>query len=93
MIKSLQNNILKDRFRIISVDEKLLGRYDGMNYYANKELRQNHTMKEYDVLINRNLYGKKRKSVIKHELIERNLMKKGMKYRDADRIATKYESQ
>lgn len=90
MNKCLSSKIRKDKVCLQSVDMKDSD-YIGMNYYANKELKAGYNMKPRDVLIHKGLHSKKKYEVMRHELIERNLMKKGMKYKEADKIATRYE--
>lgn len=62
----------------------------GMNYEASKYFHLKGYPKdtiEVDNRLGRNM----KKEVIRHELIESSLMKKGLSYRVADEIATKFE--
>lgn len=66
-------------------------KYQGMNYYANKELQTGYDMKKNDILLDKKLSRKDKITTLRHELIERRLMSKGMKYKNADKIALRYE--
>lgn len=65
--------------------------YYGMNNEANKELGLKVEMKDNDILIDKSLKGRKKRQVIMHEVEERKLMKKGMKYKPAHKKVTKLE--
>lgn len=67
-------------------------KYQGMNYFANKELRAGYPLKKDDILIDSRLKGKEYRDTLRHELIERYLMKdKHMKYAQADKCALALE--
>ena len=85
---SLKNKIQNDRmiFKSVEMNDK----YQGMNYYANKELHTGYDIKENEILLDKHLTREEKVNTIKHELIERRLMSRGMKYREADKIASRY---
>ena len=89
-MKPLCREINKDKVCLIGMDLSK-SKYDGMNYYANKELRAGFKMSRDDIIVNKHLCREHKARVLKHELIERRLMKRGMKYKNADMRATKYE--
>jgi len=88
-LNKLQKNIYKDKINIRFINMNK-SEYDGMNYYANNELGAGYRMREKDIIVNSNLSTNKIKNVIRHELVERKLMRNGMKYNDADKIAQGY---
>lgn len=88
-MNKLQKNIYKDKINIRFINMNK-SEYDGMNYYANNELGAGYRMREKDIIVNSNLSTNKIKNVIRHELVERKLMRNGMKYNDADKIAQGY---
>jgi beta-glucosidase/6-phospho-beta-glucosidase/beta-galactosidase len=90
MNKRLKTKISSDRMCFHSIDMSKDKTYIGMNYYANKELQAGYKIKPNQIYIEKTLTRPKKMSVIRHELIERNLMKKGMKYKQADKIAEHY---
>ena len=89
--KCLTSKIRRDKLCIRDVDMSN-SKYQGMNYYANKELKTGYKMKPRDIILHKGLSQKEKKITLKHELIERNLMRKGMKYKNADKIAERYEA-
>jgi hypothetical protein len=75
----------------VKVKQKTVKGYWGMNNSANKELDLQVRMNDNDILIAKSLKGKKKRQVIAHEVEERKLMKKGMKYKSAHKRALKIE--
>jgi len=66
-------------------------KFYGMNYYANKELKAKFNCKPNEILIDKKLKGRMLKRTIAHEKIECFHMKRGLRYKKADRIASKFE--
>jgi hypothetical protein len=76
-------------WKIIEVTDKALkGKYYGMNYYANKELKEKIPMGKNDILVSKNLGEKMKKRTIAHEKLEAQMMRdRGMKYNKAHKCA------
>jgi hypothetical protein len=87
---SLKDSIKRDRinYKAINMDNS---DYQGMNYYANKELKTGYKMGKNDIYYDQTLNPKDKQTTIRHELIERKIMSKGVKYKEAHKIANKYE--
>lgn len=64
--------------------------YKGMNYYAAKELDLKYPYPENTIVVDK---GNREEEIvtIRHEIAERDLMKKGMSYREAHEYANKAE--
>lgn len=65
--------------------------YVGMNYYAARSLRIPFPHSKKTILVRRDLGKGARKRTIFHEKIEYELMKRGLSYREAHKIALKAE--
>ena len=83
----------QQEYKGIKVRRKNIRNYLGMNKPASKELRlsKKSQPKDKEIFIDKSLKGRKKRQVIAHEIYERKLMKRGMKYKDAHKRATKYE--
>jgi len=82
----MKTHFTKIRF----VPSKKLKDYAGMNKYAAKSL--GYPLKEDIILVDESMTREEKNRTIKHEMIERSLMKKGMTYWKAHRIALSKES-
>jgi hypothetical protein len=91
MNRCLTSKIRKDKLCVQSID-MTDSKYQGMNYYANRELRTGYDMNKNDILLDKKLSRKDKITTLRHELIERRLMSKGWKYKKADKIALRYEN-
>jgi hypothetical protein len=69
----------------------LKGKWYGMNYFASKELKLTFPIKKNEIYVDKKLKGRMLKRTIAHEKIEVFHMKRGLKYKKADRIAGKFE--
>lgn len=76
----------KTKVRLVS--GKKMGQWAGMNSYAARRIGFKHKMKPHEIWIDRNMSKKRIRKTIRHELVERKLMRKGMGYHKAHRIAT-----
>jgi hypothetical protein len=75
------------------VNPKLLGsKYQGMNYYAAKELKQKHKPPKNVVWVGSDLTPRERRLTAAHEKIEHYHMRRGLKYKKADKIALRLEA-
>ena len=71
----------------------------GMNYYAAKELKISFPYSENSIVIAKTskaegitkIERKKRNEIIRHEVVEREQMKKGIKYKEAHKLGLKLE--
>lgn len=71
---------------------RMYGRFQGMNYYAKKELRRAYNVGKDEIIVDSRLKGKAYTDTVRHELIERYLMKyKHLKYAQADKCASALE--
>lgn len=66
-------------------------KFYGMNFYANRELKAGFKCKPNEILVDKHLKGRMLKRTIAHEKIEAYNMKRGLKYKKADKIARKFE--
>lgn len=65
--------------------------YVGMNYYAARSLRIPFPYPKKTILVRRDLGKRARERTILHEKVEYELMKRGLSYRKAHKIALKAE--
>jgi len=76
----------------IKLVKKISKGYLGMNRRAAKELGIDYPYSEETILINKSLSKKEQKKTIAHEKIELFHMKRGLKYREAHKIANALEA-
>ena len=66
--------------------------YWGMNHEAGRELNIKNTPDKNTIFVDKSLKGERLKKVVAHEKVESFLMReKGLKYKDAHRIANRFE--
>jgi hypothetical protein len=80
------------KYKIKYVGNEQLKDYAGMNYHAGKVLGFIPKLKKNEILIDKKLSKKDKQKTIRHEIIEDKLIKKGMGYFKAHKIALKYEN-
>lgn len=73
------------------IKKDLKGKWFGMNYFASKELKLSFPIKKNEIYVDKHLKGRMLKRTIAHEKIECYHMKRGLRYKQADKIASKLE--
>ena len=80
------------KYRVVGVEPKVLKDYAGMNYHAAQAMGfSDIKMHPNMILVDKRLSQKKRKQVIRHEIVEDTLMKRGIPYWRAHKYALKHE--
>jgi hypothetical protein len=83
---------MMSKYHVIQVDPKVLGDYDGMNYYAAKAMKfRGRKLRKNDVLVDKRLGNKRKRLVIRHEKLEAEKMRQGLGYWLDDKYARKHE--
>jgi len=78
-------------FRVKTVSKDMLKDYAGMNHYAAKWLGFKPLPEKDEILVADDLTGDERRRTIKHEIVEMDLMKKGVPFWEAHKTALKKE--
>lgn len=79
-------------YKVKTLPDKKMGGYEGMNYYAGKKMGFKPVIKDPHIIIIDSLYkGEKKTQIIKHEIHEAELMKKGHTYFYSHQMANKVE--
>jgi hypothetical protein len=82
---------LNTTFLAVAKSSKVLADFDGMNYYASKQLGFDYAMAPNVIFVKDTLSNDKKASVILHEMTEAYLMQRGMTYFRAHRKALEAE--
>ncbi len=82
---------MKQVFKIKSVGNNVLRDFAGMNYYAGKAMHFHPLPHKNEILVDKTYKGAKRRQLIKHEEEEAHLMKNGMGYFQAHKLALDIE--
>ena len=76
---------------IVNKINELTKDYAGMNHYAAKTLGFKPLPKKDEILVADDLTSEERRRTIRHEIVEMDLMKKGLSFWDAHKTALKKE--
>jgi hypothetical protein len=88
----IKHNPIKRRYKVITKPDKEMGKYDGMNYKAAKELGFSPVPKKDEVYVSDSTKGLYRKQVVAHEKIEQwHMENRGLKYKNAHAIAEEFD--
>lgn len=79
------------RFKISLKPDKVMGRYEGMNRQAAKELGFHPLPRKREIFVNSRYSPTWRRVIKRHEIIESRSMSKGLSYKSAHKIANRYE--
>lgn len=80
------------KYIVKTVPDRKLGKYDGMNAAAAKELGFGHHLRPNEIWVSDKAKGKYREQVIAHEKIEHyHMAKRGLPYKRADAIAEGFD--
>lgn len=72
-------------------DSDFMGKWAGMNYYAAEYNHTNLHPRPREIFVDKNLKPDDKKKTIVHEKVEAEMMKKGLSYPKAHKIALKVE--
>ena len=78
-------------FKVRTVPDRELGGYEGMNAYAAKEMHFTPSCAKNVVEVSDRYKGAVRERIIKHEVKEAELMRNGMHYGQAHKLANRAE--
>ena len=89
--RAIQQYSRNRRFKVITTSKNVLKDYVGMNHYAAKCLGFKPLPEKNEILVADDLTSEERRRTIRHEIMEMELMKKGMPFWDAHKVALKKE--
>lgn len=84
---------LKKKVKVIYLSPSEIGQWKGMNHYASVEMGLRLRPKPFEIFIDNSLSKKDKEETIKHEIVELQYMRKGMKYKEAHQIALAFEDE